>query len=80
MESFRQKRIRLHELTFPGWGDAANYFREWDMRYGNAELKVPVGVKPKRDSTTATPSQIMVGESMQTPEIVRGQSEMPAVT
>jgi len=26
MESFRQKQMRLEELTQPGWGDAADYF------------------------------------------------------
>jgi hypothetical protein len=80
MESFRQTQMRLDELTQPGWGEAANYFRERDMRYGTAELKVPAVVKPQIDSTTATPSSITVREHMQTPEIVPGQSEMPAVT
>jgi len=72
--------MRLDELTQLGWGDAANYFRERDMRYGTAELKVPPVGKPQIDSTTATPSPITVGEHMQTTEIVRGQSEMLAVT
>jgi hypothetical protein len=80
MESFQQKQMRLDELTQPGWGDAANYFRERDMRYGTAELMVPAVVKPQTDSTTATPPPITVGEHMQTPEIVRGKPEMPPVT
>ena len=80
MESFQQKQMRLDELTQPGWGDAANYFRERDMTYGTAELKVPAVVKPQIDTTTATPSPISVGELMQSPVIVQGQSEMPAVT
>jgi len=80
MESCRQKQMRLDELTQPGWGDAANYFRERDMRYGTAELKVLAVVKPQIETTVATPSPITGGEHMQTPEIVRGQSEMPAVT
>jgi len=80
IESFRQKQLRLDELTQPGWGDAANYFGERDMRYGTAELKVPAVVKPQIETTAATPSPITVGEHMQTPEIVRGKSEMPAVT
>jgi len=50
------------------------------MRDGTAELLVPAVVKPQIDSTTATPSLITVGEHMQTPEIFRGQSGMPAVT
>jgi hypothetical protein len=80
MESFEQKQMRLDQLTEPGWGNAASYFRERDMRYGTAELKVPAVVKPQMDSTTATPSPITVGEHIQTPEIVREQSNMPAVT
>jgi len=80
MESFRQQQMRLDVLTQPGWGHAANYFRERDMRYGTAELMVPAVVKPQTDSTTATPSPITFGEHMQTPKIVRGQSEMPVVT
>jgi hypothetical protein len=43
-------------------------------------LKVPVVVKPQIDTTASTPSLITVGEHMQNPEIVRGQSELPAVT
>jgi hypothetical protein len=50
------------------------------MRYGTAELKVPAVVKPQIDTTAATPSPMTVGEHMQTPEIARGQSEMPGVT
>ena len=38
MESFRQKQMRLDELTQPGWGDAANDFRERDMKYRTTEL------------------------------------------
>jgi hypothetical protein len=79
-ESFREEQMRLDELTQPGWGDSANYFRERDMRYGTADLMVPAVVKPQTDSTTATPSPITVGEHMQPLEIVRGQSKMPAVT
>jgi len=80
MESFQHKPMRLDELTQPGWGDAANYCRERDMRYGTAELMVPAVVKPQIDSTAATPSPITVGEHILTLVIVRGQSEMPAVT
>ena len=28
IESFRQTQMRLDEFTQPGWGDAANYFRQ----------------------------------------------------
>jgi len=32
LESFRQKGMKLDELTQPGWGYAAKYFRERDMK------------------------------------------------
>jgi hypothetical protein len=80
MESFWQNQMRLDELTQPGWGDAANYILERDTKYGTAELKVPVVVKPQIDTTAAIPSLTTVGEHMQTCEIVRGQSEIPAAT
>jgi len=80
MENFRRKEMRLDELTHPGWGDAANHRRKRDMRYRTAKLKVPAVVKPQIDTTAGTPSPIEVGEHMQTPEIVQGQLEMPAVT
>jgi hypothetical protein len=50
------------------------------MKYGTAELKVLAVVKLQNDKTAATPSPTTAGEYMQTLEIVRGQSEMPAVT
>ena len=37
-ESFRHKQMRLEELTQRRWGDAANYFRQRDMKDGTAEL------------------------------------------
>jgi hypothetical protein len=80
MESLLPKQMRLDQLTQPGWGDAANYFSQRDMRYGTAELKVLAVVKPQMDTTAATPSPITVAVHMQTPEIVQGRLEMPAVT
>jgi hypothetical protein len=32
MESCRQKQMKLDELTQLGWGDAAKYFRETDIK------------------------------------------------
>jgi len=70
MESFRQKQMTLDELTQPGWGDAANYFRERHMQYGTAELNVRAVVKLQLDTTAATPSPTIVAELMQTLDIV----------
>jgi len=80
MENFRQNQLRLDELMQPGWGEAANYFRERDMKYGTTELKIPAVGKPQEDSTAATPSPTTFGELMQSLDIVPGQSKMPQVT
>jgi len=80
LESFRQKRMKLDELTQPGCGDATNYLSERDMKYGNTEWRVPAGVKHQIDTTAATPSSTTFGEHMQTLDIVRGESPMTAVT
>ena len=78
--SFWEKLIRLDELMQPGWGDAANYFCEKDMKYATAKLKVPAVIKPQIDITAATSSPTTFGERMQTLGIVRGQSQILAVT
>jgi len=73
MESFRQNQMRLDELTQPGWGDTANYFRKRDMKYRITELKVLAVVKHQTDTTAATPSPTTFGELMQALDIVPGQ-------
>jgi len=80
MESFWQKQKRLDKLTQPGWGDAADYFREREMRYVTTELNVLAVGKPQTTSTAATPSPTTFGELMQALDIVPGQSQMPQVT
>jgi len=79
MESFWQKQMRLVKLTQPGWGDAADYFSERDMKYRMTELKVQAVGKPQTDTTAATPSPTTFGEHMQVLAIVHGQSQMPQV-
>jgi len=64
MGSFQQKQMRLDELTQPGWGDAANYYCERDLKYGTTELKVPAVIKPEIDTTAATPSPTTFEEHM----------------
>jgi len=80
MESFRPKQMNLDEMTQPGWGDAADYFRERDMKYRTTELKVPAVGMLQTNSTAATPSPTTKGERMQALDIVPGQSQMPQVT
>jgi len=78
--SFRPKHMKLGKFMQPGWGDAAHYSHERDMKYGTAELMVLAVVKPQIDMTAATPPPTTFGEHMQTRDIVCGQSHIPAVT
>jgi len=80
MESFRQKQMRLDELTQPGWGHMADYFDERDMKYGTTELKVPAVGKPQTDMTAATPLPTTLGDLMQALDIISGQSQSQQVT
>jgi len=80
MESFRQKQMKLDELTQPGWEDAADYFRERDKKYGTAELRVPVVVQPQTDSDASAPPPTTFGELMERLDIVPGISQMPQGT
>jgi len=80
MVSFRQRKTRLDKLTQPGWGDAANYFGERDMKYETAKLNVPAVVKSQLDMTAATPSLTTFGEDILTLDVIGGQSQMLPVT
>jgi len=80
MESFRQKQMRLDEVTQLGWGHAADYLPEEDLKHRTTELKVPGVVKPRTDTTAATPSPTTFGELLQVLDIVPGQSQMPQAT
>jgi hypothetical protein len=80
MERFRQKQMKLDQLTQPGWGDAADYLRERDKKYGTAELRVPTVVKPQTDHTVAAPALTTFGELMESLNIVLGRSQMPQGT
>jgi len=44
-ERFQQKQIKLNQLTEPGWGDTADYFRERDNKYSTSVLTIPAVVK-----------------------------------
>jgi hypothetical protein len=72
IQSLRQKPMNLDELMQPGWGDAANYFIETDMKYGTAKLMVLAVLKYQIDTTAATPSPTTFGEHMLNLEIVSG--------
>jgi hypothetical protein len=56
MERFRQKQMKLDELTDQGSGDAADYFPERDKMYGSTELKFTAVVNPHMDNALAIPA------------------------
>jgi len=58
MKRFRQKQMKLDELTQPGCGDAASNFRERDTKYGTTELRVPAVVKPQTGDGAAAQVRI----------------------
>jgi predicted alpha/beta-fold hydrolase len=45
MEKFLQNQMKFDKLTQPGLEDAADYFRERDMKYCTSELRVPAVVQ-----------------------------------
>jgi hypothetical protein len=62
MERFRQNKMNLNELTPPGWGDAADTFRERDEKYGSTELVFAAVGKPHRDDEAANPAPTTLRE------------------
>jgi len=41
LDEIRTRRMKLEELTAPGWSDAEEYFRARDKKYGTAGWKIP---------------------------------------
>jgi len=80
MKRFRQKQMKLDELTQPGWEDAAEYFREQDKTYSTSELRVPAVVQPQTNNDAPTPPPTTFGESMESLDIVPGISQRPQET
>jgi len=74
---FWQKKMKLEELTQPGWGDVADYFREGDKMYGSSELKVPAVIKSQMDHVAAAHPLTTFGERLETLDIVPRISRMP---
>jgi len=71
--SIAHLKIQQEPFSRENTGNAANNFRERDMKNGTAKLMVPVVFKPQLDTTAATTSLTTVGELMQTLDIVRRQ-------
>jgi len=80
MERFRQKQMKLDELTQPGWGDAADNFRERDKKYGMTELKVLAVVQLQTADDAASSVPMTFSEPLETLDSVPGKLQMPQVT
>jgi len=80
MERFRQKQMKLDELTQPGWEDAADNFPERDKKYGTTELRVPAVVQPQTMDDALAPLPATFGELMESLDIVPGISQRPQGT
>jgi len=74
IERFRQKPMKLDKLTQPECGDAADYFRERDQKYGISGLRVLADIKPQTNDDSATPAPTTFGELMESLDIVPGIS------
>jgi len=66
MKRFRQKQMKLHELTQRGMGDAADYFSESDKKYGRTEWTVPAVVQPQMAHDAVSSETTTFGEPMET--------------
>jgi len=80
MERFRQKQMKLDELTQPGWDDAADYFREQGKKYGTFDSSVPAVVQPQTNDDAPAPPPTTFGEHMESVDIVPGISQRPQGT
>jgi hypothetical protein len=80
MERFRQKQMKIDELTQPGCEDAADYFRERDKKYGTTELRVPAFVQPQTMDDALAPPPATFGELMESLDIVPGILQRPQET
>jgi len=80
MECFRQKLMKLEELTKPGWGDAADYFCERDKEYGTTEWTVPAVLQLQTAHDSASSAPPTFGEPMETLDSATGELQMLHVT
>jgi hypothetical protein len=79
-ERFRQKQMKLDELTQPRWEDAADYFRERDKKYSITELRVLAVVQLQTNDDAPAPPAETFGELMENLDIVPVISQRPQGT
>jgi len=80
IERFRQKQMKLDELTRPGWEDATDYFRERDKKYGTFELRIPAVVRPQTNDDAVAPPPTTFEDLMESLDIVTGISQRAQAT
>jgi len=76
IERFRQKQIKLDELTQPGRQYTANYVGERDRRYVTSELMVASVVERQTDNDPAIPALTPCGGRIERLDIVPGISQV----
>jgi len=69
MERFRQKQVKLDQLTQPGWEDVADYLCERDKQYGTTELRVLAIVQPQPHDEAPAPLTATFRELMESLDI-----------
>jgi hypothetical protein len=69
-ERFRQKHMKLDELTQPGWDDVAKNFCKRDKKYRTSELSVPAVVQPQTNDNAPAHPAATFGELMESLDIV----------
>jgi len=72
--------MKLDKLIERGWRDAADYFRERDMKYGTTELKVLPVLHLQTADITESSALTTFGKPMETLDSIPGESQMPQVT
>jgi len=80
MARFRQKKIMLHKLTWPGWEDAADYVRVQDTIYGSSTLRIQAVIQPHMNENIPAPPPITFAELLQCLDIASRISQMPQET
>jgi len=77
MERFRQKLIKLDELTQLGWENVPDYSPKRDKEYDTSELMVPAVVQAQTDDDASAPAPTTFGELLACLDIVPGISPLP---
>ena len=77
LDRFRQKQIKLDELTQLGREDTADYFGGRDKEYSTSALRVPAVVQQQTDDDAVTPVPTTIGELPECLDMVAGILQMP---